>query len=248
MEKKKGIQLSQAFGAVLTLVLVAVLVIVAIVIFVSLATSFSGTTSVTVTNETGGWINTTSYTLNGAGNCSFASPVITEARNATANTAILVGNYTTSTAGIVSTRNTSRVVTAEATAYINVTGYTVAGASTTGANTFVLTNLTNLTDASSIGLANATISSAGVITNATVTNWLENVSVDYTYAAPAEFNDVQFDYTYTWGSEACDASEDITSEFGNYTSLIGLVGTIIFLGLVIGVLVAAFAFGGRREV
>ena len=55
-------------------------------------------------------------------------------------------------------------------------------------------------------------------------------------------------YTYTWGSGACDASENMTTEFGNYTSLIGLVGTIIFLGLVIGILVMAFAFGGRREV
>jgi len=40
----------------------------------------------------------------------------------------------------------------------------------------------------------------------------------------------------------------MTDEFGNYTSLIGLVGTIIFLGLVIGVLVASFAFGGRKEI
>jgi len=36
MNQKKGIQLSQAFGAVLTIVLVAVLVIVAIFIFVNL--------------------------------------------------------------------------------------------------------------------------------------------------------------------------------------------------------------------
>ena len=52
IEAKKSIQLSQAFGAVLTLVLVAILIILAIVIFVQLGTSFAGTSSVSITNET----------------------------------------------------------------------------------------------------------------------------------------------------------------------------------------------------
>ena len=52
--------------------------------------------------------------------------------------------------------------------------------------------------------------------------------------------------SFTAGSAEANASTDMVDEFGNYTSLIGLVGTIIFLGLVIGVLVASFAFGGRR--
>ncbi len=168
MENKKGIQLSQAFGAVLTLVLVSVLVIVAIVIFVSLQSSFSGTSSVTTTNETGGYINATGYTLVNASDCGFANPSVT-ARNASDGETILGANYTTS--------------------------------------------------------------SVGVVSNATTTVW----------------SNVNFDYSYTWGSEACTASEDMTTEFGNYTSLIGLVGTIIFLGIVIGVLVVSFAFGGRRE-
>ncbi len=47
-------------------------------------------------------------------------------------------------------------------------------------------------------------------------------------------------------SAEANASDAMVDEFSNYTSLIGLVGTIIFLGLVIGVLVASFAFGGRR--
>jgi len=170
MEKKKGIQLSQAFGAVLTLVLVAVLVIVAIVIFVSLETSFTGISSVTVTNESLAYINTTGYTLDAAGNCSFASPAITAAWNFTSGGEL-------------------------------------------------------------IPAANYTVTSAGVLSNNTL----------------FEYASVNFSYTYTWGSEACTASENMTSEFANYTSLIGLVGTIIFLGLVIGVLVASFAFGGRRE-
>ena len=172
MENKKSIPLSQAFGAVLTLVLVAVLVIVAIVIFVQLASSFTGTSSVTVTNESNAWLNQTGYTVNAAGNCSF--------------------------------------------------------------DNFVVTGMWNLTGAGLIAPANYTVDSdAGTITNASTTVY-PSISVNLSY-------------TYDWGSSACDASENMTSEFGNYTSLIGLVGTIIFLGLVIGILVTAFAFGGRRE-
>ena len=167
--RKKGIQLNQAFGAVLTLVLVAVLVIVAIVIFVTLATSFAGTDSVSVVNETG--INGTNGAILAGGlTCGFTTASIVEVNNG--SNAINTGNYSFTAT----------------TALINDT--------------------------------------AGEFNN---TLW--NVT-----------------YDYLWGTEACTASENITDEFGNYTSLIGLVGTIIFLGLVIGILVAAFAFSGRKEV
>ncbi len=52
--------------------------------------------------------------------------------------------------------------------------------------------------------------------------------------------------SFTENSSQANASDAMVTEFANYTSLIGLVGTIIFLGLVIGVLVTSFAFGGRR--
>jgi sorbitol-specific phosphotransferase system component IIBC len=47
-------------------------------------------------------------------------------------------------------------------------------------------------------------------------------------------------------SAACNATTSMITQFSNYPTLIGLVGTIIFLALVIGVLVGAFAFGGRK--
>ena len=171
MESKKSIQLSQAFGAVLTLVLVSVLVIVAIVIFVTLSASFEGVQTSTVSaNET--------LTLDGTG----------------VSSAIVVSS---------------------------VCGFS--GWSPTlvynGSTLEILTETTDYT----------------VNTNGTLTN--------VTYVVTPLLTT----YTYTWGSGACTASDDMTTEFGNYTSLIGLVGTIIFLGLVIGILVAAFAFGGRRE-
>ena len=171
MNRKKGIQLNQAFGAVLTLVLVAVLVIIAIVIFVNLATSFTGASDETVTGES---LTPTDagVSVGAVGNCSFGDFALTSANNATASgTLIASGNYSTTSAGVV-------------------------------------TNLTSEYSDSA---------------------WVLN-------------------YTYTWGSEACAVSEEMTDEFGNYASLIGLVGTIIFLGLIIGFLVVAFAFGGRREV
>jgi len=178
MEQKKSIQLSQAFGAVLTLVLVAVLVIVAIVIFVQLASSFSGTTTATVTNE--------SQTVNNNGT-------------------MTIENH-------------------------DACGFTTWDPST---------------------IYNRTVGAAGFPSNETLTLGVE-YSVDATAGTFANltltYNATFVDYTYVWGSGACDASESMTTEFSNYTSLIGLVGTIIFLGLVIGVLVTAFAFGGRREV
>ncbi len=169
---KKGLQLSQAFGAVLTLVLVSVLVIVAIVIFVQLADGFTGTSSVTVTNEDDAFLNVSGYTLKAEGNCSFVT------------TTTLIGIWNATTGVVIPT-------------------------------------------------ANYTLTTAGLLTNATVLS--------------VPIPSLNISYNYTWGSEACTTSDEMVDEFANYTSLIGLVGTIIFLGLVIGILVAAFAFG-RKEV
>ena len=50
--------------------------------------------------------------------------------------------------------------------------------------------------------------------------------------------------TFTANSAEANATEEMITQFGTYPVLVGLVGTIIFLGLVIGVLVASFVFGG----
>ena len=100
-----------------------------------------------------------------------------------------------------------------------------------GFGSFSVTLVTNVTGVL-IPTTNYTTSAAGLITN----------------TSSEQLNDWNVTWSGKWGSEACTASDSMTTEFSNYTSLVGLVGTIIFLGLVIGVLVAAFAFGGRREV
>lgn len=171
MKTKKGIQLSQAFGAVLTLVLVATLVIIAIVIFVQLSSSFAGTSTTSVINESVALsVVTGSGTVAGAAACEFSTAAIGTVYNDSGELLTITTDYTV-------------------------------------------------------------VATTGAITNVT--------QID----SPLGVN-----YDYVWGSDACTASDNMTTEFGNYTSLIGLVGTIIFLGLVIGILVTAFAFGGRREV
>ena len=166
--KKKGIELNQAFGAVLAVVLVAVLVIIAIFLFTTLGDTFADK-SATVTNESGAYINGTGYSLDNAGACNFNTPAITTIYNATNGVVITSGNYS--------------------------------------------------------------VSSVGLLSNSTATNWA----------------DVNVTYTYNWGGEACEATVAMSTQFGTYPALIGLVGTIVFLGLVIGVLVASFVFGGRKD-
>ncbi len=53
--------------------------------------------------------------------------------------------------------------------------------------------------------------------------------------------------TFDAGSAESNATNEMITQFSTYPTLVGLVGTIIFLGLVIGVLVASFVFGGKRE-
>jgi hypothetical protein len=52
--------------------------------------------------------------------------------------------------------------------------------------------------------------------------------------------------SFTANSAASNATNTMITQFGAYPALVGLVGTIIFLGIVIGVLVASFVFGGKK--
>jgi hypothetical protein len=55
-------------------------------------------------------------------------------------------------------------------------------------------------------------------------------------------------YTYYFGDKACTAATTTVTQFAAYPALIGLVGIVIFLGLVIGVLIGSFVFGGKKGV
>lgn len=171
-KQKKGVQLNQAVGAVVTLVLIAVLVIVALVLFSNLGNSIIST------NTAGSAVNESVVVVT-TGTSLFADSLISDAcgtistvYNGTSSTLINSGNYTQTNCRIANTTNTYSL-----------------GASPT---------------------------------------W--RVSYAYTYSAP---------------NAAYNASNSMQTQFGTYPALVGLVGTIIFLGLVIGVLVASFAFGRR---
>lgn len=165
MEKKKGLQLSQAFGAVLVVILVAILVIVALVIFGAVGAVSSE--AVTTLSEASTLVDA-GNPLDDYKNCSFSDPIILGIHNATWT--IESGNYT-----------------------VNATG------------------------------------------------WIFN-------ATTGDYGPVVVNYSYTGGGATCDAADSMITQFATYPVLIGLVGTIVFLGLVIGVLVASFVFGGRRRV
>jgi hypothetical protein len=176
LKNKKGIALNQAFGAVLTLILVAVLVIIAIFLFVSLNTSFAGTATGTMVNETIADVNETGTLVANSTLCEFGSFSVDFATNATSGDVISSDNYT-------------------------------------------------------VGASTGLVSYAGV--------------GDFDGFNSSDWN---ITGSFTWGSEACTAGDDMVTQFATYPILIGLVGTIIFLGLVIGVLVASFVFGRREGV
>jgi len=173
--EKRGIALNQAFGAVLTLVLVATLIVIAIYLFVTLSATFVDLESETTLNETIGPVTEVGVATANHTKCNFEDFTVLSVANATSGTVITTANYSADSAtGVL-------VYTGEAD---NLEGFNNS-------------------------------------------NW--NIT-----------------YTYNWGGESCEAADEMVENFSDFPVLIGLVGTIIFLGLVIGILVAAFVFGGRK--
>jgi hypothetical protein len=52
--------------------------------------------------------------------------------------------------------------------------------------------------------------------------------------------------SFTANSAQANATNVLITQFGTFPALLGLVGTIVFLSLVIGVLVTSFVFNRRR--
>ncbi len=168
--KKKGIQLNQAFSAVLVVVLIAVLVIIGIFLFDTLGNTFIDK-AVSTTNESVVANQVTNVSLAGAATCNFGDDVTGgDVYNGTAGVLVTSGNYTIAADGNV-------------------------------------------------------------------------ILVDALF----DGDTLLVSYTYTNGGSACTATDEMIVQFGNYPALIGLVGTIVFLGLVIGILVVSFVFGGKKD-
>ena len=91
-------------NAVVTAMMVVILVVISALIIATITSNsiFNDlTTSGTINNETGGFINSSGYTLAQATASGFTSPSITSVINATSGTIVAAGNYTISGVGVL---------------------------------------------------------------------------------------------------------------------------------------------------
>ena len=132
---------------------------------------------------------------------------------------LIVASITGST--VFNDLTSSYTVNNETGGFINSSGYTLGQAGVTGFVNPALTYLVNTTDNSTIGLANATVSGAGVVTNATVVNWNDEVLVSYTYTASTGRNVAGLNITA------------ISNTFGEFVT--NLVAFLAVIGTILGV-------------
>ena len=148
---------------------------------------------------------------------------------------VIVGTLTG--ADLLTTGRTTATVTNESGAYINATTYQLAGLNTNYVpGTISITSIYNATDGVLITSGNYSVSSTGVLTNATTTNW-NNVNVTY--------------------SSSVYSTEEIstTALSGNFTSGVDNVSAkipTVLLGaaivLILGVLVLLVATWQRMRI
>lgn len=131
---------------------------------------------------------------------------------------------------------TSATVTNETNTFINTTGDTLSGASSRNAGTFVITSIWAVDSGVyniSVPTTNGTISSAGVITNATVTTYA-NASVSYTYVYDAD-------------NTATDVMNDTVSSLGSTTDWFDIfivIGAMVVLILLTVIIITAIRGSG----
>jgi len=115
--------------------------------------------------------------------------------------------------------DTSATVTNESSVYINETGYTLTDASVTAFNSVAISSVYNNTDGVIITSGNYTVSSAGVITNASVTNW----------------EDVNVSYTYKYGEGAWLGANNTIEALTTVPDLLGLVILLFMIGIILAI-------------
>ena len=119
------------------------------------------------------------------------------------------------------TDNVVASVTNESGAYINSTGYTLNDVSVIGFNSPTIVQIVNATDGDGTIIANGnyTLSSAGVLTNATATTWA----------------DVNVSYSYLKGSSAFTGVNQTITAMLVIPSLLGLVVLIAMVGIILAI-------------
>ena len=119
-----------------------------------------------------------------------------------------------------SLKDTSRTVTNETGVYINETGYTLDGASYPGFNLGVISSVYNETG-DVILSGNYTLSSNGVLTNATTTTW-------------DEFK-VNISYTHDYGEGAWVGANSTIDALTTIPDLLGLIILIFMVGIILAI-------------
>jgi len=128
-------------------------------------------------------------------------------------------------------KNTAGSVTNESGAYINGSGYTLELA---GADDFanpVITLIHNATNGVIITSGNYTVSSVGVLINATATNWA-SVNVSYTY-------------TYSADTSSSEATGTLVTQFVAFLPWLGIILLVLAAGVVLFFIIRSFANRGQ---
>ena len=131
----------------------------------------------------------------------------------------------------IDTDNVAGSVTNESGAKINGS-YTLGQAGLRNFASPVITTIFNATNGVVITSGNYTVSTAGILTNLTATNW-NSVNVSYTYTSTVE-------------TSASNVTGDLQTELGNNTSIAGIILTIALIGIVLTILIGIFV-GVRRR-
>jgi hypothetical protein len=118
---------------------------------------------------------------------------------------------------------TANTVINESGAYINSTGYQLASGVSGNPRTFSVTTVHNNSDGIIITSGNYTLSSTGLLTNATTTTW----------------EDVNVSYTYNTDSSEITAAKDSQSNITRAIPLVGILFIILAIGALIAILVAS---------
>ncbi|KKN19468.1 hypothetical protein LCGC14_0945400 [marine sediment metagenome] len=140
-------QIVSIFITILIVSVIAALTFLFVGALKSTSLDITAITSVTVTNESGAYINTTGYTVTDATKLGFRSFVITAAYNATAGVGTLIGsgNYTVNSAtGIVTNASTTTW------SDVNIS-YTYVYVSDENANAYIAVNTTEAAGLTVVG-------------------------------------------------------------------------------------------------
>jgi hypothetical protein len=148
---------------------------------------------------------------------------------------LVIGIYITSEIGNVTDNgNLASFSIANESGFINSTGYTLAGYSS---DNFVITSIVvlNATDNTTILSGNYSISTLGVVTNAT----------------EVEYEEALFSYDYTTGSANSDdaslAAADVTAALATGTAWIAILVVVGFAVVILTMLTSGLGSAARKE-